>query len=415
VNPQRRVVVTGMGIVSPIGCDLDTYWLHLASGKSGVLPIELFDTSGFDVKIAAEVRNFDPADYGVDSRRARRMDRSAQFGVVAASQAITHSKLDLEAEDLTRIGVLIGSGIGGIHELEVQHEALMKRGSRRVSPLLIPKLMGNASAAHVAIMHGLKGPNLAVATACATASHAIGLAMQMIQCGLADVMVAGGSEAGLTPISVSGFQNMKALSLRNSEPEKASRPFDRDRDGFVVGEGAGVIIVEALDRALARKAPILCEIKGFGFTSDAFHLTAPEETGIGAKDAMEQAVRMAGIEPSDVDYINAHGTSTRLGDIVETRAIKKLFGKHAYTLVISSTKSMIGHLLGASGGAAIIATVLSIKHQTVHPTINLDNPDPACDLDYVPHKSRSLDIHHALSNSFGFGGHNAAVLVSQYS
>ncbi len=403
---MRKVVITGIGIVSPVGNSLKEFWDALLAGKSGISRITRFDTTNLTVKIAAEVKNFDPAKY-FTPRELRRMDRFTQYAMVAAIQAVEDS--GIEFKEPYRAGVIIGSGIGGIETWEAEHKKLLE-SPRRVSPLFIPMMIMNTASAMVAMRWGLRGPNFGVVSACATSNHSIGVAYHIIKHGDADVMLAGGTEAAVTPLSIAGFANMKALSTRNDEPEKASRPFDRDRDGFVVGEGAAVFVLEEYEHAKKRGAKIYCELAGYGANCDAYHLTAPEPSGEVAADVMLRALKDAGVSPDEVDYINAHGTSTPLNDKTETLAIKKAFGERAYKIPISSTKSMIGHLLGAAGACEAVATVMTIKENVIHPTINLENPDPECDLDYVPKEPREKEVKVAISNSFGFGGHNACLV-----
>jgi 3-oxoacyl-[acyl-carrier-protein] synthase II len=409
---RRRVVVTGLGTVNPLALNVPDYWRGLLAGRSGIGPVTHFDASGYKVRFAGEVRGFDPAGV-IDPREARRLDRFTQFALVAADQAIKDSGLDFSKLDPFRAGCILGSGIGGLNEFEDGHGTLLGKGPARVSPFVIPKMIANSAAGNVSIKHGLMGPNTTVSTACSSAAHAIGDSMRQIADGFADVMISGGTEAAITPIGMAGFINCKALSERNDAPQKASRPWDRDRDGFVLSEGAGILVLEEYERAKARGATIYCELLGCGNTADAFHITAPHEDGIGAAEAMRQAVRQAGWNLSDVQYLNAHGTSTGLGDVAETRAVKKVFGDHARRLMVSSTKSMIGHLLGASGGVEAIACALTLKHGVVHPTINLDAQDveAGCDLDYVPNVARETRVTKLLSNSFGFGGHNCSLAL----
>ncbi|HET6573063.1 MAG TPA: beta-ketoacyl-ACP synthase II [Fimbriiglobus sp.] len=407
---RRRVVVTGMGTVNPLGHSVAEYWQALLAGRSGVAPITLIDTTHFKVKFAGEVKNFDPSAL-IDGRAVRRLDRFGQFALVAADQAVRDCGLDFSKLDPFRVGVILGSGIGGIAEFEEGVGTLIAKGPSRVSPLVIPKMIANSAAGNISIRYGLRGPNTTVSTACSSAAHAIGDAMRQIAYGFADVMVTGGTEAAISPIGLAGFIQCKALSERNDDPARASRPFDRGRDGFVLSEGAGLLVLEEYEHAKARGAPIYCEVLGCGNTADAYHITAPHEDGIGAAESMRQAVREAGWAPSDVQYINAHGTSTPLGDVAETKAVKQVFGEHAKRLMISSTKSLIGHLLGASGGVEAIACAMSIRHGVVHPTINLDTPDPECDLDYVPNRPREVRVKRVLSNSFGFGGHNCSLAL----
>lgn len=407
--PAQRVVVTGVGLVTPVGNDTASSWRAILAGRSGVGPITQFDHSQFKSHIAAEVKDFDPTLF-VDKKEARRMDRFLHFAAAAAQEAIADARFEVAAYGAARVGVIIGSGIGGIHILLEQHDLMKERGPRRVSPFAAPGLMLNSAAAHISIMTGARGPNLALATACATGSHAIGEAADLIRRGRADAMICGASEAAIMPMAVAGFENMGAISCRNDEPQRASRPFDKDRDGFVMGEGAGVMILERLDLAQARGASIYAELIGYGLTADAYHITAPLEDGSGAADCMALALADAGLAPEAVDYINAHGTSTPLNDVSETIAVKKVFGAHAYRLAISSTKSMTGHLMGAAGAIEAVFTVLTLRDQILPPTINYDTPDPTCDLDYVPNVARPATVAVAMSNSFGFGGHNAAVI-----
>jgi len=412
---KKRVVITGIGVVSPLGIGKEKFWDGLAKGHSGVGKITCFDTSNFACKIAAEVKDFNPEDYFEDKKQIRRTDRFTQFALAANEEAIKDAGINFEKENSHSVGVIIGSGIGGLHTLEEQHRILIRKGPSRVSPFLIPMFITDIAPGEIAIRYGLTGPNYAVSSACASATHALGDALRLIRYGDAEVIISGGSEAAITPIGVSGFTNMRALSLRNDEPEKASRPFDRDRDGFVMGEGAGIIILETLEHALTRGAKkIYAELTGYGATDDAYHITAPEPDALSATRAMQLALEDAEISPEEIDYINAHGTSTELNDKIETSAIKKVFGRKAYEIPISSTKSMTGHLLGASGAVELIATILSMEKGYIHPTINLENPDPECDLDYVPNKARKKEINCALSNSLGFGGHNAVLIVKRW-
>jgi 3-oxoacyl-[acyl-carrier-protein] synthase II len=409
---RRRVVITGLGAITPIGNDIRTYWQALLAGRSGIAPITQFDTSDYKVRFAGEIKNYEPEKV-IPPKDCRRMDRFAQFAVVAAVEAVADSGLDLPNMDPFRCGVIIGSGIGGLNEFEEGHTTYMTKGPGRLSPFVIPKMIANAASGLVSIRFGLMGQNSAVATACASAANAAADAMRAIQYGYADVMLTGGAEAGIAPMGLGGFASAKALSTRNDAPEKASRPFDKDRDGFVMGEGAGVVVLEELEHAKKRGAKIYAELLGAGSTADAYHITAPHPEGLGAQKAMEFALKDAGVNTTDVQYVNAHGTSTEMGDAIETIAIKKAFGDHAKKLMVSSTKSMIGHLLGASGGAALTACCLTLKHGVVHPTINYDTPDPACDLDYVPNQAREARVRVAVSNSFGFGGHNCCLVVGQ--
>jgi 3-oxoacyl-[acyl-carrier-protein] synthase II len=407
---RRRVVLTGLGTVNPLANDVPAYWKALLAGKSGIGPITLLDTSAFKVHFAGEVKNFQP-EAVLNPKEVRRMDRFAQFGLVAALEAVRDSGVDFAKEDPFRCGVIIGSGIGGLAELEEQHSVYIHKGPSRIGPFVVPKMIANAASGHVSIHFGLMGPNTAVATACASAAHAIGDALRAIQHDQADVMLSGGAEAAITPMGLGGFVSARALSMRNDDPPGASRPFDKDRDGFVLSEGAGIVVLEELEHAMRRGADIYAELLGVGSTADAYHITAPHPEGAGASRAMENALRDARVAPSDVDYVNAHGTSTELGDVAETLALKRVFGDHARKLAVSSTKSMVGHLLGASGGVELIASVLSIRHRVVHPTINYRTPDPACDLDYVPNQPRETRVRTAISNSFGFGGHNCTLVV----
>ncbi|HHH41500.1 MAG TPA: beta-ketoacyl-[acyl-carrier-protein] synthase II [Chloroflexi bacterium] len=410
---KRRVVVTGLGAVTPLGNDVSTFWEGLVAGRSGAGPVTQFDPSGIEVRIATEVKDFDPvALFG--RKKARRSDRFALFALEAARQAIADAGLQLEEEDRLGVGVLIGTGIGGVLTLLENYDLFQSAGPRRVSALMVPRMMPNAASALVSIEYGLYGPNLALSSACATGAHAIGEAAEMIRRGQAEVMLCGGSEAAIHPLALSALKNMGALSSRNDEPERASRPFDADRDGFVLGEGAGVLVLESLEHARRRGARIYCELVGYGATADAFHITAPDESGQGAVWVMERALQDAGLAPEEVDYINAHGTSTRLNDRIETQAIRRVFGAHADRLVVSSTKSMIGHLMGAAGAVEAIACVKSLETGWVHPTINYETPDPECDLDYVPNRARRLEPRVVLSNSFGFGGHNGCLVFRRW-
>jgi 3-oxoacyl-[acyl-carrier-protein] synthase II len=406
---SQRVAITGMGLVTPVGNDLPSSWSAILAGRSGTGLIAQFDSSSFKTHIAAEVKNFDPTLY-VDKKEARRMDRFLHFAAAAAQEAVADAKLDVTHFTPRRVGVVVGSGIGGVHTLLEQHDIMNERGPRRVSPFTVPGLMLNSAAAHIGIMTGARGPNLAIATACATGTHTIGEATEMIRRGSADAMICGGAEAAIVPMAMAGFENMGALSSRNDDPERASRPFDLHRDGFVMGEGAGILILERLDLARARGAHIYAEIAGYGTTCDAYHITAPLEDGSGAIDCMQIALQNAGLAPEAVQYINAHGTSTQLNDVTETLAIKTVFGDHAYRLAASSTKSMTGHLMGAAGAIEGIFTVLALRDQMLPPTINYETPDPACDLDYVPNQARAAAVDVAMSNSFGFGGHNATAV-----
>ena len=413
MSEGRRVVITGLGIISTLGHDIDTYWKNLIEGRSGVKPIKAFDTTDFDCKIAGEIQDFDPLKW-MDKRSANRVDRFTQFGVGAAVQAVKDSGIDFEKEDRTRCGVIVGTGIGGLWEIEEQHARLREKGPKRVSPFLVPKLMGNACTGQIAIQYKLMGPNFGATSACASSSHSLGVAFRAIRCGDADVMVAGGAEAAITPLGTAGFCAAKALSTRNDQPEKASRPFDKDRDGFVMGEGSGILVLEELERARKRGARIYAEFLGFGASDDGNHIVEPDPTGQGPSLAMRVAMRDGRVNPEDIDYINAHGTSTPLGDKAETAAIKIAMGDCARKVAISSTKSMVGHLLGASGSVELVATSLIVHHGLIHPTINYQTPDPDCDLDYVPNTPRPFAVRKALSNSFGFGGHNATLLIGKF-
>ncbi len=406
----RRVVITGLGTVNSLCSEVPGYWKALCAGKSGIGRIEQFDTTDFKVNFGGEVKNFNPEAH-LDAKTARRLDRFAQFALIASMEAAKDSGLDLGREDPYRCGVVLGSGIGGLNEFEEQHSRYRDSGPSRISPFVIPKMIPNAAAGNVSIHFGLCGPNTAISTACASAAHAIGDALRQIQLDCADVMFTGGSEAAMTPMGLGGFISARALSTRNDDPQAASRPFDQDRDGFVLSEGAGIVILEELEHARRRGARIYAEILGCGSTADAYNITAPHPQGNGAARAMQFALRDARIKPEDIQYVNAHGTSTPLGDEAETKALKQVFGDHARRLAISSTKSMIGHLLGASGGVELIATALTIRHGVIHPTINYRTPDPACDLDYVPNTAREMRVRRAISNSFGFGGHNCCIVV----
>ena len=409
---KRRVVVTGLGVVTSLACNVDELFRRLLAGESGVHTLRLFDTSEFKVKFAGDVYEWDPSDY-IDKKEVKRIDRFTQFALVAGVDAVRDSGLDFSKEESFRCGVILGSGIGGLHEIETQMDRLLNKGPDRVSAMTIPKLMLNAAGGNLSIRYGIRGPNYTVATACASATNAIGDAFKAIQYDDADVMISGGTEAAVTPMGVSGFQNMKALSMRNDDPPRASRPFDLDRDGFVMSEGAGILVLEELEHARQRGARIYGEVLGFGASGDGGHITKPDEHGHGAAKAMSSALRDAQVNTADMDYINAHGTSTLLGDKAETRAVKTVFGEHARSLSISSTKSQLGHSLGASGGIEMVATLKTIEQRVIPPTINLETPDPDCDLDYTPNQPRERDVRIAMSNSFGFGGHNASVIVGQ--
>ncbi len=408
-SSARRVVVTGLGVVASIGHTTDAFWAGLVAGQCGIRRVTLFDPTDFASQIGAEVRDWDAARH-MDPKEARRNDRYTHFGFVAARQAVADSGLEMAKENGDRVGVIIGSGIGGMHTYETQLKVLAERGPRRVSPFTIPALIGNMCAGLVAIEFGARGPNFGIVSACATGTHALGEAAHTIRRGDADVMIAGGSEAAITPFAYASFCSMKAMSTRNSEPEKACRPFDRNRDGFIMGEGAGVVVLESLEHAQARGARIYCELAGYAGTCDAFHITQPDPEGKGLSLAMVRAMASAGVNPSQIDYINAHGTSTPYNDKFETLAIKQVFGEHARKVAISSTKSMTGHLLGAAGGIESIICIKTLQTQTIAPTINLDDPDPDCDLDYVPNVARPAKVRTVLSNNLGFGGQNAAVV-----
>lgn len=407
---SHRVFVTGVGAITSIGLSAKDFWNSALAGKSGVSNITKFDTTEFSVKIGAEVKNFDPSIY-FSLKEVKRSDTFVHYGIAAAAEAVKDSGM-LEFDNPVRAGVIVASGIGGIETWEREFRKLIE-SPRKVSPFFIPMMIINSISGEIAIKFGLKGPNFSVVSACASSAHAICDAYRLIKDGVADVIITGGSEAAITPLAVAGFANMRALSTRNNEPERASRPFDKERDGFVIGEGAGIVILEQAEHAMKRGAAPYCEIAGCGMSCDAYHITAPEPTGEGAATSMKLAIEDAGFKPEDIDYINAHGTSTPLNDMIETKAIKIVFGEYAKSIPISSTKSMIGHLLGAGGGVELIATALSIRNSIIHPTINLDNPDPECDLDYVPNKSRQATVNVALSNSFGFGGHNATIVLKK--
>ena len=421
MSHQRRVVITGMGVLSPVGNDLQTFWRNLTSGVSGIGPITHFDVSQYDCRIGGEVRQFDPAKWFKVPKDVRRADRYSQLAIAAAKMALEDAGLT-EVNDPDRCGVMIGSGIGGLKSLEDQHTVLMTKGPSRISPFMIPMMISNMASGLVSMEFGWRGPNFATVSACSTAAHAIGEAWRMIREGDAEVFAAGGSEAAIVPLGIGGFAAMRALSTRNDEPTKASRPFDSDRDGFVMGEGAGVVVIEELEHAKQRGARIHGEIVGYGLSADAFHMSAPLPEGEGATRCMRMALEKAQLNITDVDYINAHGTSTPVGDVCETKAIKKLFGDHARRagsngtngVIVSSTKSMTGHLLGAAGAVETIVCALAVRDGIVPPTINLDNPDPQCDLDYVPHTAREKKLRVALNNSFGFGGHNATIVTCAF-
>ena len=409
----RRVVITGLGVVSPVGSSLEKFWKNITAGKSGIGRITKFDPEGYPVQIAGEVKDFDPLQY-FDRKEVRRTDPFIQFAVGAAVQAVNQSGLEESDVDKTRVGVLIGSGIGGLSTIEQQLKILWEKGPKRVSPFCVPMEIINMASGLVSIRFGYKGPNISVVTACATGTHAIGEAFRTIQYGDADVMVAGGAESCITPLAVAGFAAAKALSTRNDEPEKASRPFEKNRDGFVMGEGAGIVVLEELEHAKGRGAKILAEVVGYGTSGDAYHMTAPAPEGEGAARAMANALKDAGIKPEDVDYINAHGTSTKFNDLFETMAIKRVFGDYAYKVKISSIKSMIGHLLGAAGGVEVVSSVMTLQTGIIPPTINYEEPDPECDLDYTPNEAVKADVRYVLKNSFGFGGTNACLVLKRY-
>jgi len=411
---KKRVVITGLGVISPIGNDIQTFWDSLKEGKSGIGPLTTFDASLFDSRIAGEVKNFEPQIYGITKKDTHRMEKFVQYAIAASFQAIRDSGLDVEKENKERIGVLIGSGIGSLRIIEEEHSVYLKYGPKRLSPFLIPMLIVNEASGQVAMTHGFKGANSCVTTACASGTHSIGEAFRTIQYGDADVMITGGTESCITILGVGGFCALKALSMRNGEPQKASRPFDAQRDGFVMAEGCGVVVMESLEHALARKAHIYGEMVGYGKSCDAYHITAPDPDGHGPSLAINWALKDAQLNPEDVDYINAHGTSTKLNDKVETLAIKKALGDYAKKVMISSTKSEMGHLLGAAGGVEFIVCCLAIKDNVIPPTINYENPDPDCDLDYVPNVSRKAQVDVCISNSLGFGGHNTTIAVRRF-
>ncbi|WP_320826401.1 beta-ketoacyl-ACP synthase II [Reinekea sp.] len=409
---KRRVVVTGLGCISPLGNSVASTWAGILAGKSGVNRIELFDTDSFTTKFAAQVKDFNPADY-MNPKDTKKMDGFIQYGYAAAVEAIRDSGIEATETSAGRIGIAIGSGIGGLDTIEKNHLALQKGGPRRISPFFVPAAIINMISGNLSIQYGFKGPNIAITTACTTGTHNIGYAARTIAYGDADAMVAGGAEMASGQLGMGGFGAARALSTRNDDPTRASRPWDRDRDGFVLGDGAGVIVLEEYESAKARGAKIYAELTGFGMSGDAFHMTSPPADGSGAAASMSNALKDAGLNPLDVNYVNAHGTSTLAGDLAESQALKRLYGSDADKIVVSSTKSMIGHLLGAAGAVEAIFCILAIKDQVAPPTINLDNPDPACDLDYVPHTARNMVINHALSNSFGFGGTNGSLIFSK--
>ncbi len=413
-NQRRRVVISGMGAITPVGNTVDEFWKALLEGKSGAGPITAFDTTAYDTKFAAEVKGFDPLKY-IDRKLAQRSDLFTQYALAACDMAVADSGLNLEKEDKEQIGVVVGSGIGGMWTYHRQQETLFESKSpRRISPFFIPMMIADIAPGRISMRYGFKGPNYSTTSACATASHAIGDAFMLIQRGDADVMVTGGAEAAITPMGIGGFNAMRALSTRNDSPEKASRPFDKDRDGFVMGEGSGILILEEHGHAVKRGAKIYAEVAGVGFTADAHHITEPAPGGEGAVRSMRKAIKDAGMKPEDIDYINTHGTSTPVGDIRETAAVKTVFGERAYSMAVNSTKSMIGHLLGAAGGVEAIVTALTVQQNKVHPTINQETADPDCDLNYIPNQAKSWDVRAAISNTFGFGGHNASLLIKKY-
>ena len=412
---NRRVVITGLGVITPLGRELETFWSNLLEGRSGIGPITNFDTTGYDCTIAGEVRDFDPKPVFNNPKDHKRTDRFTHFAMAATKSAMADAGFDLEKTNRERFGVLVSSGIGGLKTLEDQHSALVNKGPDRVSAFTIPMLISNMASGLISMEFDLRGPNMCIVTACATSNNAIGEAWRIIKFGDADVFLAGGSEAAIIPVGLAGFSAMKALSTRNNEPQRASRPFDRDRDGFVIGEGGGVVVVEELEHAKARGAKIYCELAGYGLSGDAYHMTAPPPDGEGAARAMKMSLDHAGVSPNEVDYVNAHATSTGLGDVCETRAIKTVFGDYAKNgLTISSTKSMTGHLLGGAGAIELAVCALAIRDGKIPPTINLENPDPECDLDYTPNVTREKRVRVAVNNSFGFGGHNATLVLTEF-
>ena len=411
---ERKVVVTGLGVISPVGNDIETFWKSLVEGRSGVSHYSAFDSGIYDCKIAGEVKDFDPAPYFSNPKTAKRTDRFTQFALAGAKLALKDSGIDLDKVDRNRFGVMMGSGIGGLKSMEDECRRLFDRGPSRVSPFTIAMMITNMASGIISMEYDLRGPNMCIVTACATANNSVGEAWRIIKFGDADAFVAGGCEATITPLGISGFASMRALSLRNDDPTRACRPFDKDRDGFIMGEGAGVLVLEEMEHAKKRGAHIYCELAGYGCTADAFHMTQPQPEGEGAARAVKIAMDHAGVNAADVGYINAHATSTPIGDICETKAIKLALGEHAYKTMVSSTKSMTGHLLGAAGGIEFAATALAIERGVIPPTINLDNPDPECDLDYVPNTAREAKVDVAISNSFGFGGHNATLVAKRF-
>jgi 3-oxoacyl-[acyl-carrier-protein] synthase II len=410
---RRRVVVTGVGLVSPLGVGTAPTWEGILDGRSGVGPITRFDASAYPSRIAGEVRGFEPADY-MEKKEVKKSDTFIHYAIAAAHFAMADSGLQIDESNADRVGVIVGSGIGGLPLIERMHSVLLEKGPDRISPFFIPGLIVNLAAGQISMKYGARGPNSAPATACTTGVHAVGDAFRQIQHGYADAMISGGAESVIAPLAIGGFSVMRALSTRNDEPERASRPWDKDRDGFVIGEGAGIIVLEELESARRRAAPIYCEVVGYGMSADAYHISAPHPEGLGAKQVMKNALADAGLPPESVGYINAHGTSTPLGDEAEVKAIKAVFGAHAYKLAVSSTKSSTGHLLGAAGGLESGILALAIRDQVLPPTINLDSPSPDCDLDFVPHKPRPVDLEVGLTNSFGFGGTNGAVIMRRY-
>jgi 3-oxoacyl-[acyl-carrier-protein] synthase II len=412
---ERRVVVTGMGVVTPIGLNIEDYWNSLIQGKSGIDRLTRFDVSEFTSRIGGELKNFNPQDFDIEPKKTTRIDRFVQYALAAAKEAFESSGLDMNNEDPFRCGCIVGSGIGGLLTVENEHKKLLNRGPKRVSPFLIPAMIIDIASGEVAIKYGLKGLNYGIVSACASSAHGIGDSLRMIRSGDADVIITGGSEASITPLGLAGFCSARALSTRNDDPQKACRPFDKERDGFIMAEGAGILVLEELAHAKKREARILAEIAGYGATADAYHITAPHPEGRSGAQALRVAIEDAKINKEEVDYINAHGTSTQLNDKTETKVLKDVFGEHATNLAISSTKSMAGHLLGAAGAIEIIACIKTINENIIHPTINYENPDPDCDLDYVPNEAREAKVNVALSNSLGFGGHNAAVVIKRFS
>lgn len=410
---KRRVVVTGLGLVIPVGIGVKTAWDNICAGKSGIGPLTRFDVNGFDTKIAGQVKGFNP-ELSIEKREIKKMDLFIQYAMAAAKEALEDACLTITPENAEKIGVIVGTGLGGLPTIEKYHKILLERGPGRISPFFIPMLIANLASGHIAIQYGAKGPNTCVVTACATGAHCIGDAFRTIVYGDAEAIIAGGTEANITPLTVAGFNAMRALSTRNEEPEKACRPFEKNRDGFVVAEGAGIVIMEELEFALKRNARIYAEITGYGYTGDAYHISAPSANGDGAIRCMKMAIKDAGLQPEEVDYINAHGTSTPLNDLTETLAIKAVLGEYAKKVPISATKSMTGHLLGAAGSTEAIFTILTLRDGIIPPTINYDEPDPECDLDYVPNKSRHQSVNVGMSNAFGFGGTNATIIFKKF-